>query len=337
MSHSAAELLKASLEKYNKIANYAISSYSFISLPTIELLSYSENAIYLVRDSVSSEKYILRVNRPGYHTKPEIESELYWLNAIDELSVINVSLPFLGDNSEFIQAIKLGNDKYYCTLFTFLEGHAPDEDNESKLISQFENLGNITAQLHVMSENHSRRFDMITRLSWNVETILGEKPKWGRWQDGLAITPERAERFQKVAETIKNRLDRFGKEANQFGLIHADLRLANLIVEHDQIKVIDFDDCGFGWYLFDLAASLSFIEHKKYVPDLIQSWLKGYRKIRYLSKEEENEIPTFIMLRRLQLISWIGNRENETTQKMGGEFTIKTDSLAEKYLEKYIY
>lgn len=53
------------------------------------------------------------------------------------------------------------------------------------------------------------------------------------------------------------------------------------------------------------------------MPDLIQAWLKGYRKVRALSKEEELEIPTFIMMRRLQLIAWIGSRENETTRELG--------------------
>ena len=65
----------------------------------------------------------------------------------------------------------------------------------------------------------------IKRLYWIYETVLGSQPKWGRWQDGLAITPERAELFQKVSDVIKHRLEQCGKSNESFGLIHADLRL----------------------------------------------------------------------------------------------------------------
>jgi Ser/Thr protein kinase RdoA (MazF antagonist) len=213
-----------------------------------------------------------------------------------------------------------------------LEGEAPNEDNQQGLISQFEMLGAITAQLHEHSIANWEQLLHVRRLTWDYDTILGQSPKWGRWQDGLAITPERAELFTKVSDKIKTRLERFGKAPTRYGLIHSDLRLANLLVERDQIKVIDFDDCGFGWYLYDLATSLSFIEHKSYVPELIASWLKGYRSVRPLSEEEEQEIPSFILMRRLQLIAWVGSRDNETTRELGSGFTEDTDELAEKYL-----
>nr|WP_275899484.1 phosphotransferase [Bacillus piscicola] len=299
-------------------------------------MDYSENATYLVKNRKSGEKNILRVCRPDYHKKTQIESELAWLRAVDEQSSIEVSVPVQGKNGEFVQQIKLENDPrdYYCTMFTFLEGTAPDEEKEEELVQQFEKLGEVTAHLH----NHSQNWpdtSALDREPWNYETILGDEPKWARWQDGVAITPERQKLFQRVSDTIKRRLEKFGKGPERYGLIHADLRLANLLVEGENIKVIDFDDCGFGWFLFDLGAALSFIEHKPYVPDLVEAWVKGYRKVRPLSQEEEEEIPTFIMLRRLMLISWIGSRDNETAEEMGAEYTEATDQLAKDYLEKF--
>src|SRR5699024_1178065 len=107
------------------------------------------------------------------------------------------------------------------------------------------------------------------------------------------------------------------------------------LAQGNSIKVIDFDDCGFSWFLFDIGASLSFIEHKPYVAELIKAWLKGYRKVGIISKEEENEISTFIMMRRLMLISWIGSRDNQTTRRLGYKYTKDTDQLAQKYLENF--
>ncbi|RFU60885.1 phosphotransferase enzyme family protein [Peribacillus glennii] len=325
---------KGFLNLYDRIAIQALEFYPGLSAPKLRLLNYSENATYLVEDC--SNKYILRASRPGYHTKPEIESELVWLNTIHANTSIEVHLPVPNKKGEYIQTITFENDpqEYYCTMFTFLKGDPPDEETESELIRHFEKLGEITAQLHEHSINWSKT-EGFQRPFWDFETILGQNPKWGRWQDGIGITQERAALFQQVSDTIKQRLERFGKGRNKFGMIHADIRLANFIIEGQRIKVIDFDDCGFGWYLFDLAASLSFIEHKAFVPGLIHSWLRGYRKVRPLSKQEQQEIPTFIMMRRLMLISWIGSRNNETTQKMGRAYTMETVKIAQDYLKTF--
>lgn len=333
MSNISIDPLKESIEKFTRIAGSAVKFYPILSQSTIQVLNYSENATFLV-NTTKGEKYILRVGRPLYHSKAEIESELEWLKLIDKHSSIKVSLPIVGGNGEYVQEIEDENILYFCSLFTYLEGEAPNEENEHDLIGQFEILGEITAQLHEYSIQNLHQLQHMKRIEWDFDKILGQNPKWGRWQDGLAITAERLELFQKVSEKIKQRLVHFGKSQSRFGLIHSDLRLANLIVEGLNIKIIDFDDCGFGWYLYDLATSLSFIEHKPYIPSLIKAWLKGYRKVRTLSKEEELEIPTFILMRRLQLIAWVGSRDNETTRELGSGFTEDTDELAKKYLEK---
>lgn len=323
---------KDQLELFHRIAMKAIESYPSLSQSTLQLLNYSENATYLIKDPSSGQKQILRVSRPDYHTKAEIESELIWLKSIDSYEELHVALPIADDDGEYIQEVSVDKKRYYCTRFTFLQGEAPDEEKESELIVQFESLGEITAHLHEHSFNNRSKLKTMKRLSWNYETILGDNPKWGSWKDGLAITPERQKLFQQVSDKIQARLTDFGKSPSRYGLIHSDLRLANLLVEGNKIKVIDFDDCGYGWYLHDLATSLSFIEHKPYVPALIESWLKGYRKVRSLSKEEEQEIPTFIMMRRLQLVAWVGSRDNETAKELGNGFTLDTVPLAEKYL-----
>ena len=117
---------------------------------------------------------------------------------------------------------------------------------------------------------------------------------------------------------IERRLQRYGQGADRFGLIHADLRLANLLLEGPTTKVIDFDDCGFGWYLYDLGAALSFIEHRPDVPELVDAWVRGYRRVAPLAAADEAEIPTFILLRRLLLVAWIGSHaETDLAQSMG--------------------
>ena len=67
----------------------------------------------------------------------------------------------------------------------------------------------------------------------------------------------------------------YGKGPDRFGLIHCDLRLANLLIDGKEVKVIDFDDCGFGWYMYDAATPVSFYEHEPQVPGLIEVLEEG--------------------------------------------------------------
>ncbi len=101
-------------------------------------------------------------------------------------------------------------------------------------------------------------------------------------------------------------------------LVHADMRVANLLVDGDTLSVIDFDDCGFSWYLYDFAAAVSFIEHEPFIPELQAAWIAGYRTVAPLSDEECAILPVFIMLRRMLLTAWIASHsETPTAQALG--------------------
>ena len=82
--------------------------------------------------------------------------------------------------------------------------------------------------------------------------------------------------------------------------------------------MIDFDDCGLSWYLYDLGSSLSFIEHSPYVPELIDSWITGYRTEAHAARGGGDELPTFIMLRRLLLVAWIGSHSRSPRRPADG-------------------
>ena len=72
------------------------------------------------------------------------------------------------------------------------------------------------------------------------------------------------------------------------------------------------------------------------MPDMTAAWVDGYRGVSQLSKEEEAELPTFIMFRRLLLVDWIGSHQDtDTGKQMGANFTKVSCDLAENYLSKF--
>jgi Ser/Thr protein kinase RdoA (MazF antagonist) len=322
------------LARLARLANGSLSLWGCSPKAQATLINLSENATYRVDDPATGDKTILRVHRVGYHSREGINSELQWMAALRRDAGVETPEPIPARDGQAIQLLRSPElaDPRHAVMFKFMTGSEPAEDG---LAQPFVRLGEVSARMH----RHAKGWKLppgFTRHTWDYETSLGSKPHWGRWQDGMGLTPERLKLLERLSQTIKRRLERFGMGRDRFGLVHADIRLANLLVEGEATKVIDFDDCGFSWYLYDLGTALSFIEHRPDVPELVAAWLEGYRKVDSLSAEDEAEIPTFILLRRLLLVAWIGSHsETELAQSQGVAFTEGACRLAENYLSRF--
>ena len=176
----------------------------------------------------------------------------------------------------------------------------------------------------------------IARPVWDCDTTLGPHALWGDWRVFVGFTPQEKELLERAERRIRAALAAYGKPRERFGLIHADMRLANLLVEGDILKLLDFDDCAYSWHLFDLAASLSFIEARPDVPDLIAAWLEGYRAASTAHPLEEADmavIPSLIMMRRLQLTAWLATRhDSDPVPALLSTWKQDTLALAARYL-----
>ena len=174
-----------------------------------------------------------------------------------------------------------------------------------------------------------------TRFHWDYAAAFGRAARWGRWQDGIGVGPSERQILARLDDALQARLAAFGTGQARYGLVHADTRLANLLVHDGSVSVIDFDDSGFSWYLYDLGTSVSFFEHAPEVPALVDSWLEGYRKAGRLSAEDQAEIWTFIMFRRLLLVAWIGSHQAvDIAAELGAGYTQGSCDLAESYLSR---
>lgn len=325
------------LRRLQALAEHSLARYEFIPAgATVEMINLSENATYKVQDPGSGERWALRVHRERYHTDAAIASELAWLQALRADGAVITPVPLRGSDGELIQAVshELLPRPRNVVLSAWETGEEPEEEGPH-LMDWFEVLGEITARMH-LHEKSWQRPPGFERHTWDFETSLGSRPHWGRWRDGMGLTPEIEAVFARTVDLIERRLDAFGKGHDRFGLIHCDMRLANLLVDGDITKVIDFDDCGFSWLMYDAATTVSFFEDRADVPELMRAWVRGYRKVAELSAEDEHEITTFIMLRRLLLVAWIGSHsETELAQSMGVSYTRNTVGLCEAYLRDF--
>jgi Ser/Thr protein kinase RdoA (MazF antagonist) len=319
------------LKQLQRVADAALPCYDLPARACATMINLSENATY--RIDAGGKKWALRVHREGYHSKRAIGSELAWLRALRRDGAVTTPVPLKGKNGDLIQIVELkGLPLRHIVLFEWETGAEP---SEAELLGPFEVLGAVTARMHLHSRQWTRPKDF-ERLTWDFDGAFGSVQHWGSWRAGMGLDAEKTRLFQRTVDLIEKRLAAFGKSAERYGLIHCDMRLANLLIDGDETKVIDFDDCGFSWYLYDCATALSFIEHRRDVPELIDAWARGYRKIAPLSPGDEREIPTFVMFRRLLLVAWIGSHaETDLAKSMGVPYTRDTVALCENYLRKF--
>ncbi len=329
-----------------------LTTYDLGAVPTVSLLCVSENVTYQVEDPATGRRWALRLHRPGYHRLEEITSELLWTQALRRNGVVDTPRVVPTRHGGVVAmtardpvSSDLRTQPRYAVLFDWVAGSSPEPSDVVGLMQGFAVLGEIAARLH----HHARVWrppSGFTRFEWTWRTTLGADGRWGSWQDGMRAavgmerggTPEADPAgvavLTRAAREIRGRLERFGRGADRFGLVHADMRLANLLVngQPDELTVIDFDDCGFTWYLYDLAASLSFIEHLPTVGDLVDAWLTSYRRHRPVSADEEAMVATFIMLRRLLLVAWLGSHPEADAVDSVTRYAAASCDLADDYL-----
>ena len=318
-------------ELTNPIAIAALPLWDIPNDATLCLINVSENETYLIE--APDYKSVLRLHRNGYHSKRAIECELTWSAAIKSDTGIQTPHVIAGRDGALIQTITLdGLPPRHAVLFEFIEGDHPNEEQD--LVPAFHNLGALAAKTHLHSTEWERP-EHFERLVWDLDSVFSPNANWGDWRKAPNVTNDIRRILERVERVVIHRLKAFGQDADRYGLIHADMRLANLLVKNGDTRLIDFDDCGFGWYLYDFAAAISFMEDHPQIPALRAAWVEGYRAHRALSEFEEVELDSFVMLRRLALLAWIGTHmESTEPQALAPDFARVTAELGKLYLAK---
>lgn len=297
-----------------------------------KLLNLSENATFYALDKSNGKEIIIRVGRSGYSSKDEISSEMVWVQALIDEKILNTATPVKTITNEYVATMntKSGQERL-VVAFDKLEGSQPDV-GQSNILYWFELIGEVTAKLH----NHAKNWNKpkwFTRRTWDYEGIIGEHAFWGSWKEAIGLTSDGYKVVEATLSKVKPIIDEYGITKDNFGVIHSDIRSTNLLLHKDKVQIIDFDDMGYGWYLFDCAATLSFMEESDIAPDLLKAWIKGYEKVNALSEYEKSLLPTFSILRRLELMAWCSSHnEIPFCQRVSLQYTKDTVKLCEKYL-----
>jgi Ser/Thr protein kinase RdoA (MazF antagonist) len=307
----------------------------------LTLIKYRENAVYQVRDD-SGRRYALRIHRAGYHSDAGLQSELAWMTSLQQAGI---DVPRLIPTSGKASFIKLAHPTlpldFQIDLFEWVNGtrlgsseQGLDADADTIKTTYF-TVGELAARLH----NHASawvRPKGFERHSWDAEGLLGDAPFWGCFWQLQLLSPAQRDLMVRARAKSAHELRKFEKSpasAGTYGLIHADLVPENLLADGEHVRLIDFDDCGFGWHLFELASALYFIQDDRHFDIARTALIAGYRQHRALTDATLAYLPLFMLLRSFTYLGWMHTRsESQTAPQLASHLIGLACRLAQQFV-----
>ena len=313
------------------LAVKALESYGISKDANLTLLKHRENAVFAVQEPNNGNKCALRVHRVGYQTAESINSELKWMQALRE-GDIQTPKPIAGVDGRFVQTVSVPEvpEACHCSVMSWVDGKPLTDDNP---LESYRLLGQINARFHQHAKNWTIP-DGFERQVWDEEGICGVKPLWGHFKDLAVLENEQLDLLYQAREVMLKRLEHYGKGPDRYGLIHADLMAENIILQNNTPCIIDFDDSGFGWFMYDLATLMTFNVADDNFDDILGAWIEGYRSQENLSDEDLAELPTFMVARCFVGLGWINTRkETPFAQQFTDDIVLLACMLAQKLIE----
>jgi len=246
----------------------------------------------------------VRLHRLGYQSKDSILSELVWTQAMADAGFPCPKPIATADGTLVHQG-----EGPIVSVITWLDAGCVGEMGavyagiESDHCELYHRIGGLIAQMHQTTD----ALDLAPqpRPAWSQDGLLGDTPWWGRFWENPCLTQAETVILQEARLRCAAFLD--GLDRPDYGLIHADLLQENILQNETGLWVIDFDDAGYGYRLFDLGTAL--IQHAEcaYLPALRAALIDGYSAARGVSVDD-HAVQVFTLLRAFASSGWIMSR-----------------------------
>jgi Ser/Thr protein kinase RdoA (MazF antagonist) len=297
--------------RMRQLAVRALDAYPLVDRK-LRFVADEENATFRVDATAPDgrDRFLLRVHRPARHGRnvdsaAAIGSELDWLTALRAGTDLLVPVPMRTIDGELttVAASPGVPEPRVCSVLRWMDGRVHSATPRPVHLRR---LGSVMARL----QNHASQWSVppgFVRIRWDWETFFGDTMVYGgiNAADVWDLLPgDLRRRFARVASGMRHVMTNLGEGAGSFGLIHADLHLDNALFWRDEVRVIDFDDCGFGYWLYDIAVSLWELRHRNDYEDFRSALIGGYTRHRPLPPGGLAHLDDFIATREVAFGLW---------------------------------
>lgn len=245
---------------------------------------------------------ILRVTHDSHRSVELMASEMHFMDYLAKHGV-QIASPVAFDSGNLMECISRENETFILTLFVKAPGGHIDARHKDWGPQLFEQWGEITGTMHALEQNYELPEGMIPRPH----------------QDKIDFDLSKFSEIEKMAYEkllqVDAQINALPHEAGAYGLCHRDLHHGNFHVHNGQMIAFDFDDCGYDYFLQDIAMAVyygsvfgnrSMLQYDKeriseLANGILTSFMKGYNREYQLDSKWLVHLPLFIEKRRLEL------------------------------------
>lgn len=269
----------------------------------VRLIRNRENAVFEM--ALPAGRAALRLHRQGYQDDAAIRSELWWCAALAAQGVaVPAALP--AQNRAMLVRLSTGRN---ASAIAWVEGDALGEAGQPFpqplpiVLERHHALGRLLADFHAATDRLTLPADF-TRPRWDIAGLVGEKPFWGRFWDHPLASPAQSATLLCARNYLTDWLTEHAKTGD-FGPIHADVLRENVLVNDRSLSLIDFDDSGFGFRLYDLGTVLSQNLYEPHYLEIRDALIAGYAATRPVTVELAE---VFTLARCCASVGWAAPR-----------------------------
>ncbi len=299
-------------QRRRRLAEAALAAFG-IKAEQLTFINHGENTTYRVKTAAADGSqtgfyrtgyYLLRLHGINYNSAAEINSELQWLKALAEEAKLPVPLPVAGLDGRYVQSVQIAEipHRYNCSLMEWLDGRLQINNPTPAHCQQ---LGLLVGQLHQHAQNWVLPSDF-QRRSWDWEGQFGANVSNGADHATVwaAIPAQHHQLLQQTMDDFAEVERMLGKSRDVYGLIHADPHWGNILFADGAARAIDFDDCGFGYWLYDLAIAVGRWRITPQWDGIWQNFLKGYCQLQRWDEAASKVLDVIIAARCTNVLQW---------------------------------
>ena len=261
----------------------------------LRLIRNRENAVFEMRLH-SGNRAALRLHRQGYQPDAAIRSELWWCA---ELAKCGVSVPAALPARDGRLLVTLSSGRA-ASVIEWIEGEALGEAGVPfttplpLLLDRHRALGTLLRNLHDTTAGLTLPADF-QRPRWDLDGLTGETPFWGRFWDHPGASADQRAMLLRARVALRERL----ASLPPVQLVHADVLRENVLVNGRTVHLIDFDDSGWGFPLYDLGTTMSQNLYEPAYAEIRDALMEGY------GTRDTDQVETMTLARTCASVGWV--------------------------------
>jgi len=279
------------------VAKKALTCWN-INVQAMRHICFGENATWRIK--TKSSVFALRIYRPGRWTDQQINVEHSFMNSLG--FGFAVEAPVAGKSGETLQLVP--QSSFRAALFPWVSGRLFLGEPTKKHLNR---LGSYLGSMHshIIKVNHSISHQSsgkgTSHRLWDKETLLFQPLEVTRkiWP---SLDLEKSI-LTKLIKRVKQFSRLWDKARPLKALVHADLHFGNLKWSPEELRPIDFDDCGIAPLAYDLAVPACCFYGSKTKKDVLVDFLSGYEETAP-KPVSLFELRLFMSIRKIWMIGW---------------------------------